>query len=134
RTVAHPATARPTGPVVKASSPTRARREAAARRRGFERDQRRATRRARRQAIGPAAAVEPTAARTKRRREAGRKPGSVQGAGVPTRSRTAAAAPLRDRWMMYRTATLRRPVDEDTAPRTTMNWLGGTRLRAPTEA
>src|SRR5207249_9844943 len=31
-------------------------------------------------------------------------------------------------------ATLRTPVDEDTAPRTTRNWLGGTGFRAPTEA
>src|SRR5207249_2636315 len=74
-----------------------------------------------RAARGAAIAVARTADITRRRSDAGAAHASGHGARSPASPRTAAAAPLRARWMMNRTATLRSAVDVETAPKTTMN-------------
>src|SRR5438093_10082383 len=115
------ARATPTEPVATANRTKTASRDSAAIRRGFEHDQRFATPRPMRAARGAAIAVARTADITRRRSDAGAAHASGHGARSPASPRTAAAAPLRARWMMNRTATLRSAVDVETAPKTTMN-------------
>src|SRR2546427_3894413 len=116
-----PANPMPKGPVAAAKRSRTARRDNAAIRRGFELDQRRATPRPTRTAKGAAIAVARTADVTRRRSDAGAPQTVGHGERSPAKARTAAAAPLRSRWMMNSTATLRSAVDVETAPRTTMN-------------
>src|SRR5881628_2883814 len=115
-----PANAIPTGPVAAANRTRTARSDNAAIRRGFELDQRRATPRPTRAARGAAIAVARTADATRNRSDPGAAHTLGHGARSPASPWTAAAAPLRARWMMNRTATLRRAVDVETAPKTTM--------------
>src|SRR3989475_5874686 len=90
-------------------------------RRGFDEEQRRAICRARRTTSGAANAVARTLAERTASNEAGADQRPGHGTKSPTKSRTAAAVPLRVRWMMKRTVTLKRAVEEETAPRTIMN-------------
>src|SRR6266487_5890628 len=128
------ATARPTGPETIASRMTIAAREAPQSRRGFAVDERTATHRAVRTARGAATAVARTVPPMRTRRDAGIRNGSGHAPYSGRRRSTATAAPLRERWIMYRTATLRSAVELDTAPSTTMNWDGPVDLRTRSEA
>src|SRR6267143_2375144 len=103
-------------------------------RRGLDVEQRRAIRRARRTTRGAASTVARIAAVRIASNDVGADHTLDQGTKSPTRSRTAAAVPLRLRWMMNRTATLNRAVDEETAPRTIMNWCGPPLFLPPTDA
>src|SRR5467141_739839 len=91
-------------------------------------------RRDRRTTRGAANAVPRTLATRIASREVGVDHRPDHGAKSPRKSRTAAAVPLRVRWMMKRTVTLRSEVDEETAPRTIMNWCGPLLVRPPTDA
>src|SRR5216117_3499252 len=111
----------PTAPVAAANRTKTASRDRAAIRGGFDLDQRFATPRPIRAARGAAIAVARTADITRRKSTDGAAHPWGHGARSPASPRTAAAAPLRARWMMNRTATLRSAVDVETAPKTTMN-------------
>src|SRR6266508_2574569 len=131
---ARDAMASPIGPETIARSPTSATRDAPQIRRGSAVDERDATQRAMRTARGAATAVARTVPTIRTASDAGTPTGSVHDP-ISGRSRsTATAAPLRARWIMYRTATLRRAVELDTAPSTTMNCDGPVDLRTRKEA
>src|SRR2546423_14293868 len=93
-------------------------------RRGFDEEQRRAICRARRTTSGAANAVARTLAERTASNEAGADQRLGHGTKSPTKSRTAAAGPLRVRWMMNRKGTPNRAVEEETAPRTIMKGCG----------
>src|SRR6266581_3676776 len=100
------------------TSPTTAASDAPQTRRGSAVDERDATQRAVRTARGAATAVARTVPTIRTASDAGTRSGSVQDPNSGRSRSTATAAPLRERWIMYRTATLRRDVELDTAPRT----------------
>src|SRR6266508_3840354 len=133
-TAASDAMVRPTGPETTARSATSATRDAPQTRRGSAVDERDATQRAVRTARGAATAVARTVPRIRTASDAGTRSGSVQDPTSGSSQSTATAAPLRERWIMYRTATLRSAVELDTAPRTTMNCDGPVDLRTRREA
>src|SRR2546421_12669760 len=109
-------------------------RERAEIRRGLDVEQRCAIRRDRRTTRGAANAVARTLATRIASSEVGVDHRLDHGAKSPRKSRTAAAVPLRVRWMMKRTVTLRREGDEETAPRTIRTWGGPPLFRPPTDA
>src|SRR5256885_13868726 len=90
-------------------------------RRGFDEEQRRAICRARRTTSGAANAVARTLAERTASNEAGADQRLGHGTKSPTKSRTAAAVPLRVRWVVNRTGTPNRAGGEENAPGAVMN-------------